>query len=309
MAVFISYSHEDAGFVDKLAAHLIKAKAHVWVDRWELSVGDSLVRRIEEEIEKATALVVVLSRASVESEWCRKELTAGLVRELEERKVLVLPLLVEDCQVPLFLRDKKYADFRTDFDAGLLLIREALARVTTDTLGRLDEAGGHVDWSTEWSLDENGSVVIHLTAVDLATGQPFTTLSLIDIQLNAIASERHRAFVDVGCEPFARQLILESLSSLDLMDDLFVILEDATPVRKTIHMTDSTAGLGFEVRVMCRRLGQDTGRDIVLDLGKQIRGMAAQGRQTLPPPPPEKKDAVRRILLKYRSDLPFQGPH
>ena len=109
MAIFISYSHQDAAFVDALAAHLIKAKAHVWVDRWELNVGDSLLRRIEEEIDKAGALVVVLSEASVESEWCRKELTAGLVRELDEKKVLILPVLLKDCAV--FLSDPKGSQF------------------------------------------------------------------------------------------------------------------------------------------------------------------------------------------------------
>jgi hypothetical protein len=43
MAVFISYSHADKTFVAKLAANLVKHNAHVWVDRWELNVGDSIL--------------------------------------------------------------------------------------------------------------------------------------------------------------------------------------------------------------------------------------------------------------------------
>jgi hypothetical protein len=106
MPIFISYSHEDKTFVDRLAMQLVAYKAKVWLDKWELHVGDSLIKRIQDAIAGASALLVVLSKASVKSEWCKKELSAGLVRELEEKRVVVLPVLKEDCEVPLFLRDK-----------------------------------------------------------------------------------------------------------------------------------------------------------------------------------------------------------
>jgi hypothetical protein len=142
MPIFISYSHQERDFVDTLSYHLVKAKAHVWVARWELRVGDSLLNRIESAIQSASALLVILSEASTKSEWCRKELTAGLVRELEERRVVVLPVLLEECTVPLFLRDKLYADFRTDFDAGLRAVLESVARVTNDSGAALTTLSG-----------------------------------------------------------------------------------------------------------------------------------------------------------------------
>ena len=43
MPVFISYSHSDADFVDRLAAQLVLNKARVWIDRRELTVGDSIL--------------------------------------------------------------------------------------------------------------------------------------------------------------------------------------------------------------------------------------------------------------------------
>ncbi|MGZ5446338.1 MAG: toll/interleukin-1 receptor domain-containing protein [Thermoanaerobaculia bacterium] len=83
MSVFISYSHSDAEFVDRLAAELIKNRKHVWIDRYEFRAGDSLVDRIQEAITTAGAMLVVLSKASVASEWCKKELSSGLIRELD----------------------------------------------------------------------------------------------------------------------------------------------------------------------------------------------------------------------------------
>src|SRR6266568_4863363 len=129
MPIFISYSHADRKFVHKMAAHLVKANAHVWVDSWELNVGDSLISRVQQAIQDSSALLIVLSKKSVASEWCRKELNAGLMRELDEKQVLVLPVLVEDCDIPVFLREKLYADFRGKFEIGLDALVAAVAKV------------------------------------------------------------------------------------------------------------------------------------------------------------------------------------
>src|SRR6266404_6337327 len=147
MPVFISHSSKDNEFVEKLAKHLIQAKAHVWVDTWELKVGDSLIQKIQDAIKTASALLVVLSKASVASEWCKRELSAGLMRELDEKRVVVLPVLVEDCEIPVFLREKMYADFRKDFKTGLKELVEAVARVTKIDQGRLKAGKSQVDWS------------------------------------------------------------------------------------------------------------------------------------------------------------------
>src|SRR5438045_2276539 len=104
MPIFISYSRRDTEFVDRLASQLVQNKVNVWMDRWELNVGDSLLSKIQDAITGASALLVVLSRASVGSAWVQKEINGGLLRELEEQRVVVLPVLIEDCQIPVFLR-------------------------------------------------------------------------------------------------------------------------------------------------------------------------------------------------------------
>src|SRR6266849_1326550 len=155
MPIFISYSHADKTFVNKLAAHLVRHNAHVWIDSWELNVGDSLIQRIQQAIQESSALLVVLSKASVQSEWCKKELSAGLVRELEEKKVLVLPVLVEDCDIPIFLREKLYANFRTSFDDGLEAIVPAVAKFTNPDQGRFTAGKANRDWAESWGVRDD----------------------------------------------------------------------------------------------------------------------------------------------------------
>jgi TIR domain len=77
---------------------------NVWLDKWELSVGDSLIDKIQDALTESSAILIILSRNSVTSNWCRKELNAGLIRELEEKKSILIPCVIDDCELPLFLR-------------------------------------------------------------------------------------------------------------------------------------------------------------------------------------------------------------
>jgi hypothetical protein len=56
---------------------------------------------------------VVLAHNSIKSEWVQTELRIALSRELSGRNVVVLPILMESVEIPVFLRDKVYADFTT----------------------------------------------------------------------------------------------------------------------------------------------------------------------------------------------------
>lgn len=118
-SVFISYSSKDRNFIERLAGDLKNKGIHVWYDQWELKVGDSLFEKISTGIKSQDYIVVVLSDASVKSKWVMKELGAGFIRELQEKRVVVLPVVINDCEIPPLLTDKVYADFRKDYSSGL----------------------------------------------------------------------------------------------------------------------------------------------------------------------------------------------
>lgn len=122
--IFLAHSSTDKAFVRRLAGDLRQRGVPVWFDEWEIRVGDSIVTKISEGIKSAGWLAVILSEASVNSEWVKRELNAGLMTELEARRVCVLPIRLDGCTVPILLRDKRYADFRADYDSG---IRDLLA--------------------------------------------------------------------------------------------------------------------------------------------------------------------------------------
>jgi hypothetical protein len=296
MAIFVSYSHVDSAFVDRAAAELIRARKPVWVDRYELRAGDSLIARIQDEITRAGAMLVVLSKASVDSEWCKKELSAGLIRELEEKRVVVIPVLIEDCAIPIFLRDKRYADFRTDFDTGVHQILEAIAGVTNDTQGRMQSEGYDVDWAIDWT-EADDPLHLRITVVEHYRTPPVTGLTTIAIACNDVATQRYRRFEREGFDSFARGVILEALAEFAAQHELFLILEDQHEKSFDFGIKDDRTGIRLEVHVTSRRLGEDTGKDLLVNIGGQLITVRDSARASVIKLPPEQSQKLISMLL------------
>jgi hypothetical protein len=281
--IFISYSHQDKNFVDQLAAQLVRNRVYVWLDRWELHVGDSITSRIEQAITTASALLVILSKASVESAWIKREINSGLVRELEERRVVVLPVLVEDCAIPLFLRDKLYADFRRNFDDGLRTILEATARISNPSTGRIEAPIYHSDWALDWG-ETDGNVRIRLTIIQQEVDQKFSTLSILDTLLDGAGSEWYRLVADSERAEIANTHAISQVAfALNEPDELRILLNDQFEhVENHRYLTKS--GI-YDVMVSARRLGLDNGRDVLVGVGGQVQMIAEEMRATTERPP------------------------
>jgi len=277
MPIFISYSRSDSEFVDRLAMQLVGRNARIWLDKWELNVGDSLLDRIQEAVQGASALVVVLSQASVASEWCRREINGGLIRELDEKRVVVMPVLLEDCEVPIFLRDKLFADFRTNYDEGFETLMQSIAAVVTSSLGRVEAPEFHLDWSIDWGEYDDGCLRFHLTFIEHAVNQPYTCLATITVAADhqGTASYYEQRARDGG--DVARLKIVGLLARHAQSDERFRLrLSDQFEKRIEVDIQDEEGDVNYRVLVSARRLGQDTGRDILLDVSGQIENIRNQ---------------------------------
>jgi len=118
--IFISYSSEDEKFARKLAEDLIKLGHEPWFDKWEIKVGECIQSKIEHGVSEADYVIIILSPSSVESTWVEKEWKIKYWDEIERNETLVLPVLIENCEIPSLLKIKKYADFRTNYPIGLV---------------------------------------------------------------------------------------------------------------------------------------------------------------------------------------------
>jgi hypothetical protein len=129
MKVYVSYSHHDSEFAQRLATALMEAGIDVWIDRFKLQVGANIIETINKALAGADNIVVILSNSYTKSPWGSYEIGAFVVRETQTETRRVIPVLIEDCDVPLFLRELRYIDFRMGFDSP---IKELIATLKTD---------------------------------------------------------------------------------------------------------------------------------------------------------------------------------
>lgn len=125
-SVFISHSSEDHPFVKKLAIDLERLSVKVWVDEAEIKGGDSFIDKIENGLSDMQHLIIVLSRTSSISFWVKRELNYALVEKVEKQLGKVIPVITEDCDIPLLLRERHYIDFRKGYDWGLNKLLHAI---------------------------------------------------------------------------------------------------------------------------------------------------------------------------------------
>lgn len=81
--VFISCSHGDTNFADHLVLDLRASDVPATYDKWLLRVGDSIIQKIAAEVSEADSVIALLSPASVESNWVKKELALAMAGEVK----------------------------------------------------------------------------------------------------------------------------------------------------------------------------------------------------------------------------------
>lgn len=116
--IFISYSSKDKEFARWLAVDLANSGHKPWLDEWDIRVGESIPKKINEGIRESDFVIVIFTENSVCSNWVETEWQAKYWDEIQAGKVKVIPVLLRDCKIPVLLKMKKYADFRASYSDG-----------------------------------------------------------------------------------------------------------------------------------------------------------------------------------------------
>lgn len=111
-SIFHSHNSEDKEFVRQLGQDLRRAGITVWLDEAEIKPGDSIIDKIEEGLKGSKHLALILSPNSVNSSWVKRELRTVLHQQITLNNKTVIPLLYKQCEIPQFLIDILYIDFR-----------------------------------------------------------------------------------------------------------------------------------------------------------------------------------------------------
>lgn len=101
---FICHSSDDKNrFVKELAEKLIEKEINALYDDWELSYGDSLIDLFD-KIDECDVFIIVISKNSIQSKWVKEELSAGVVKKIDEGVKLIPIIIDEDVAIPPSLK-------------------------------------------------------------------------------------------------------------------------------------------------------------------------------------------------------------
>jgi formylglycine-generating enzyme required for sulfatase activity len=120
--VFISYSRSDRDLADRLVAALERAGHACWLDSSDIPGGEVWLAAIADGIERAYAVLSVVSAAANASDWVRLEYLHA-----SKRGKPIVPLLADDCEPPWYMADRQPISIRdADYADGVQRLLRSL---------------------------------------------------------------------------------------------------------------------------------------------------------------------------------------
>lgn len=101
--VFISYSQKDIDFVNTFAALLQRFGLNVWKDSKDIPIGGNIPKGIYEGIKNSSHFCCIISKSSIQSAWVEEELSYAKMRQLNDRTLQIVPILIDSVSIPDFV--------------------------------------------------------------------------------------------------------------------------------------------------------------------------------------------------------------
>jgi hypothetical protein len=138
--IFLCHTGVDKPWVENLAERIEAVPyqdRHLGVvfDKWDFIKGKNVVSEIDEHIDNCRFIGLVVSKAMLMAEWPTMERTIAVWSDPSGRKGRVLPLLIENADLPPSLRVRNWIDFREPdrFEEAFL---ELIGRLTDKPVRR-----------------------------------------------------------------------------------------------------------------------------------------------------------------------------
>lgn len=185
LRVFLCHASQDKPVVRELYQHLL---AEGWIDPWldeeKLLPGYDWDLEIEKAVENADAVIVCLSNNSVTKEgYVQRELKFVLEIALEkpEGTIFIIPIRLDNCQVPRRIRSWQYVDFFPHEQKEIFyqkLCESMRQRATSIGILDFDHSSDPEMAKGEFVLDNDWN-----DGIPIISSQPDTGISSIEIRL------------------------------------------------------------------------------------------------------------------------------
>ncbi len=107
---FVSHAHANNAQCDPFVAAFQRRGVSLYYDRADPQVGHDLGEALERELERATALIVMVTPAALASFWVREEISIFFALMARDPSRLLIPIKLEACELPPRLAARWWVD-------------------------------------------------------------------------------------------------------------------------------------------------------------------------------------------------------
>jgi len=124
---FVSHGAPDRTFVDRFAGDLRGYGVDAWYSEWEIKPGDPIRAKIDEGLAACEFFLIVLSKATVNRPWVQMELDAATSKKANGTLRKIIPLKLDDCNLPPIIGGLCWEDFSNQpYESGLQRVLESI---------------------------------------------------------------------------------------------------------------------------------------------------------------------------------------
>lgn len=248
VSVMISYSRTDAVFARQLRDDLKDAGFPTWLDTSNIPGGRQWRREIDQAIDEAQVTLVVLSPASMQSKWVRREYTRAL-----RRGKVVIPLDYYPCNIPASLARLQLLSFRPSFVNTEAFYAQQFQELTTTLAGYA-------------SLDASAQVIRPLSRrYGLTTAMAL--IVLLGLVLASLSGYADGALLPEAAQPHASVGFLGGVALLVLGLVALVIQRMRQPGEVNLYLDDRNRFLSKVQTRYTNRLKPPFAGAVLLTLG------------------------------------------
>lgn len=109
---FISHTSSDKPEANLLYKKLTAHAFAVFLDEVSIPLGRNIVSYIQDGLYHSEHIIAVLSEDFFKCEWAEAEVNSSLILDPGNGKGRILPILIENCEMPPLFKSLKYLDAR-----------------------------------------------------------------------------------------------------------------------------------------------------------------------------------------------------
>lgn len=128
--IFISYAYADNERAKKLIDGLRERGYEIWIGDENVQIGDDIVSELRKNINEADAFISLISDNSVNSSWMQAELSEAITKKQLDSEFSILPVLLDDCNIPESISNITHADARESVDTAVEAISDVIDETT-----------------------------------------------------------------------------------------------------------------------------------------------------------------------------------